>query len=390
MIVIMLTTVFTGCNRIGSINNKPSSLASNINSSNENNSSKTAWGNSNIPEKVTEKDYSAVFDKRTIKTFLASLSDGTLWLPIAISNDEICGFTGAVKSKPSKIVVYNIATGKSTAVFSLDDKFQPEFIQFSSTNILLTEYIPNSNDDTGKQKAVLFNRSTGKVRILGTSKNSSSGDIQIALGSDYALWSYGTQGKAGNTMYCIYSYNFKTLQTTLFKQNAYMPVIGNNFIAWLGPSQENSGYNSLYYQDTTSNKITTISSGINPTYLAAYGDKLVFSGRVITSSAKETESALVLLQNGKQVIIEESKEYDYEFPVVSNNYISWDENLKKRVYSVGQNTIIDLPSVYGEAFVSDKYIMWGSDAIVNESKEQAQKDGIYKTNINLICTTANR
>ncbi|AEE97994.1 hypothetical protein [Mahella australiensis] len=379
LLVLMIVMLLSGCVTHNSNNKTPSQ------SNNTNSNSSNTTNNSATEEKIVEKDYSAVFDKKNVKTFLAVLDDGTLWLPVKISDKEICGFTAAVNNKPSKIVIYDIATGKSSTVCTLEDRYQPEFIQFNDTYILWSEYIPY--EDGGEQKAVLFNRHTNKMQTLGGEQNSSSGDIQIALGSNYALYSCGTTDKNGNVKFCIYSYDFKTSKTSLFKEDAAMPVIGNNFVAWLGPSKDNLAYSYLYYQDMTSNKATVISpQNMNPQYLGAYGDNLVFSGKTITSSVKDigAENILTLYQKGKQTVIEKSKGHDYEFPDVSNNYVSWDENRKKRVYSINQKIIIDFPSEYGQAYVSDKYIMWYTDAIPNESKEQAAKDGMYKTIINLI------
>ncbi|WP_291955634.1 hypothetical protein [Mahella sp.] len=387
LFVLILVALLSGCATDKPVNDKTPSLPN------------SSTDNSVTEEKITEKDYSAVFGKESVKTFLAVLDDGTPWLSVKISDKEICGFTGsvdasnkeifgsnpAIKDKPSKIVIYDIATGKSSAVYTLEDHFQPEFIQFNDTYILWNEYIPFH--DGGEQRAVLFNRHTNKAQILGVVQSSFCGDIQIALGNNYALWSYGTTDKDGNVKFRIYSYDFKTSKTSIFKEDATMPVIGNNFVAWLGPSKENLAYSYLYCQDMTSNKVTMISpQGINPQYLAAYGDNLVFSGRTITSSVKGlgAENVLFLWQNGKQTIIERSKEHDYEFPDVSNNFISWDENGKRRIYDIKQKIIIDLPSEYGEASVSDKYIMWGDDAIPNESKDEAAKNGVYTTNISLI------
>lgn len=61
---------------------------------------------------IPERDYTAVYTSGRVRAFPCVLSDGTLWLPVAVSDDAVFGFTPATDKKPSHIISYEISTGK--------------------------------------------------------------------------------------------------------------------------------------------------------------------------------------------------------------------------------------------------------------------------------------
>lgn len=246
--------------------------------------------------------------------------------------------------------------------------------------------IPYADNDTGPEKVILYQRKTGETKTLDAQSSTRAGDIWIAIGSGLVLWSFGKTDENNQRSFQINSYDLKTGKTSVFLKDAAMPVIGDDFIAWLGPAQAGTDKSLLYDLNTASGKTTVIQTDINPQYLAACGDTLVFSGPTLSSYSNFVghDFHLLMYQNGSQKLIDSSQSHDYEFPQVSGRFISWDENRKKRVYDIRSNTILDLNSDYGEAFVSDHRILWGTDAIANETKEQAEKDGMYQTDALLI------
>lgn len=205
------------------------------------------------------------------------------------------------------------------------------------------------------------------------------------------MWSYAGEND-GVPDYNTYSYDFKTGKTDIFKKSAYNPAIGNGFIAWIGPSPTEKDSSAVFYKDTATGKVTVLSPDYKPMYLEASGDNLVACGSFYDDQDDpkgiNTDCLIVLYNKLKPTLIERSNRLHYEFPDVCNDYVSWDENEKKRVYSIKTNTIIEFPSEYGLANVSDKYIMWGNDTIPGEKVEDAAKDGMYKTDAHVISTGA--
>lgn len=382
---VLTVAVFCGCTAI-----LPRSTSSvNKNANEASSAEKKLLLISGMQNSALTKSYDSVFNTKTTQSFTAQLSDGRLWLPTRINDDIIYGSTAAINGKCSKIITRDVKTKKTEEVCSLQKDYEPEFICYNNEYIAWTEYIPYYEQKG--QRVVLYNRATKVSKVLDDTKCVEAGDIRIAIGNDCLLWSYSTitDGKAD---YNTYSFDFKTSKTGVFQKSAYNPVCGNGFIAWIGPSPTQKDNAALYYKDTETNSITVLSSDYGPLYLAASGDNLVACGMFNADPADikmaNVEYLIVLYNKGKPTLIERSKKLFYEFPVVCNNYVSWDENEKKRVYSIKTNTIIEFPGEYGYVNVSDKYLMWGSETIPGENVEEAAKDGMYKTDMHVISTGA--
>lgn len=334
----------------------------------------------------TETDYQAVWGKLPAQTVRGQLKDGRRWLGTTVTDDgKIYGFTAALGEVKSEIICYDLKTRVTSSLFTIPDKgFQPIFIDVDGSNLLFTEF----NDNVGA-KVVLLDLQTKTAKLLSDRPASTMiTDDYIALRGDVACWSSGAPD-GNRVLYRVYRYDIGTGRTSVVSENAVMPALGDGFIAWIGQAKANSDDSAVFMQPLDGGKRSIISNGdIRPIYLAAYGNRIVYSGQ--TASIKDANGIynntfkLYLYQNGRSGLIEKNDMRPYEFPTISNNYITWDENNKRRVFCIPQNKIVDLPGMYGEATISNKYIIWATDGIKDEPKEDAEKAGMYLTDFHVI------
>lgn len=339
---------------------------------------------------VEEKDYTQIFGALKVDQFTAKTDGGVMWFPLKITDTgEIFGFTAARNGRLSDIVECDLSTHKSKTIYTIKDGYQPQLFEANGHYLMWTEYLPPSV--SGDSRVVLYDRGAKTAVTLSDrpADYSQLSSDTIALGDDFALWSSGYIQPDGKANYKISKYDYSTKQTTLFRDTATWPAIGSDFVAWFAPENNALKNSAVFVQNLKDNSINQLTVGQMPMYIAAHGDALVYSGYVDTSSLdvknKDLQtSQLVLYKNKKLTILEKSDKHLYEFPQITQNYISWDENGKRRVYCMDKNRIADFPEQYGSVNISDKYFFWDTDTIKNESPEQAQKDGMYMADLHVV------
>lgn len=207
----------------------------------------------------------------------------------------------------------------------------------------------------------------------------------IALGEDYILWS-SSETVNDKINYRIMKYDMNSQKTTEFQENATMPIIGINFIAWLGPD-ENNKYSNIYINNLKDNSISKIiTKSQHPTYINTDGTSIVFKG---TSDSDSNLKILSIYENGKVQIIKKSNSDNFDFPEISQNFVGWRGTDKLRVYSRKEAKIGILTEKYADytdVKVSNKYIMWHSPSIKdeNEAKLKAIEQHIYLSDLTIM------
>ena len=340
-------------------------------------------GNTETPE----ESYKQLFGDVKIKTLRAQLPDERPWLEMAISDKgEIFGFAPKNNGKPGELITYDLNTGTTQSIYSAKDDAGPIFFKYNDNYLTWTE--TSSNSDQGISRIVVYDRKNKNVTVV-SEKNKIPSSISyemVALGSDYLLWSTGKMDK-DNVNYKIMKYDLKTQKTSVFKENATMPIIGKNFIAWLGPEDEKMKYSAIFINDLQDNSIKKImTEGQHPTHINTDGTSIVFNGVAETDT---NSKMLSIYQNGKVQIIKKSNTDYFEFPEISQNFVGWRGTLKLSVYSRKDAKIGILTEEYAdytEVKVSDKYIMWHSPAIKdeNEAKLKAIEQNIYLSDLHII------
>ena len=349
--------------------------------------------NSNIENVVTpEEDYKQLFGNVKIKTVRAQLLDGRPWIEMDISDKgEIFGFAPKNNGKPGELIINDINTGEIKSIYSEKDDASPIFIKYNDDYLAWTE--TSHKSDKNISRIVVYNRKDKKNIVLSENNNmpSSISYEMIALGSDYVLWSTGEMEK-DNVKYKIIKYDLKTQKTTVFKENATMPIIGKDFIAWLGPEDEQLKYSAIYFNNLKDNSIKKITTeGQHPTYINTDGTSIVFNGvaETNTNSTMPSVKMLSIYENGNIQVIRKSNTDNLEYPEISQNFVGWRGTDALRMYSRKDAKIGILTKEYADytdVKVSDKYIMWHSPAIKdeNEAKVKAMAQNIYLSDLHII------
>jgi hypothetical protein len=368
----------------------PNTITSNQDKTQSNNKETTS-DNKN----VQEEDYKNVFGDVKIETIRAELSDGRPWGELAISNKgEIFGFAPANNNIACQLLTYNLNAHKTEVIYSIKDNLQPVIFKYNDDYFAWTESL--SQYDSRQSRIILYNRKNKESVVLSEEKNipPEIPPQNISLGKDYLLWSKAELDK-DTVKYSIMKYDITSKKTSVFKKDATVPSIGKNYVAWIGPENEKRENSAIYLNNLKDNTTRKITKGKNPFYLDSDGYSFAFSGTDnlnYQSKVKEESVALYslnLYENEKVKIIKKSESDHFEFPQISNNYISWRGTDKVRVYDRKTNKIAILPSKYpgyGEVLISNNYILWHSPAIKDEdaAKKKAIDQGIYLSDIHII------
>ncbi len=368
--IFLIMILMIGCNQIAEKSNPPNTISTNIKK-----------------VEIVEENYQKVFGDVKVETLRAQLSDGRPWLELAISDKgEIFGFTPQTKDSPMEIISYNLNTKTLQSIYSSNNDVSPIYFKFNDNYLAWTEVTNNSSQ--GISRIVVYDRKTQKVTVVNENKEFSTNESyeMIALNSDYLLWSTSKTDK-GKVINEIMKYDLKTQEISLLRENAIMPIVGKDFIAWLGPEDDQMKYSAIYLNDLKDNSIKKIvTDGQHPTYINTDGISIVITG---FSSENPNLKVLSVYQNGEIRIIKESKTDYFEFPEISQNFVGWRGTLKLSVYSRKDDKIGILTeeyAAYTEVKVSDKYILWHSPAIKdeNEARQKAMEQNIYLSDLHVI------
>lgn len=340
-----------------------------------------------------EEDYKQLFGDVKIKTVRAVLPDGRPWSERDISDKgEIFGFVPKSNGKSGEVIIYDLNTGAVQNIYSAKDDASLSYFEYNNDYLAWTETI--NNYDQRESRVVVYDRKNKKSTVLSEKKKipAQISDEMIALGSDYVLWSTSDMEKE-NVNHKIMKYDLKNQKTTVFNENAAMPIIGKDFIAWLGPEDEKKANSAIYFNNLKDNTVEKIiTKGQHPTYIDTDGTSIVFNGVKETTDNDPKAPSIKMLsiyENGKILIIKESITDNLEFPQVSQNFVGWRGTKTLSVYSKKDAKIGILTEEYAdytEVKVSDKYIMWHSPAIKdeNEAKLKAMEQGIYLSDLHII------
>lgn len=347
---------------------------------------KTSPFSEEINLKIPEENYEQVFGDVGIKTIRAQLSDGRPWIELAISDKaEIFGFAPKNNGKHGELISYNLNTGKADELCAIDDGYDITFFKFNDNYLVWTE-TKNIYEDRASQ-IVVYDRKSKKPTVISKKEKISSlaAPEQIALGSDYVLWSTESeeQDKVKNK---IMKYSLINRAVSMFREDAVMPIIGDYFIAWLGPEDEKLQNTAIFFNNLRDNSIKEIIISQNPVYINTDGTSIVCSG---VDKSDSNLKRISIIKDGKVDVIKEATDDYFEFPEISHNFIGWRGTKKLDVFYRNSNKIAILTEEfarYSDVKVSDNYILWHSPVIKdeNEAKQNAMEQGIYLSDLYIL------
>jgi len=381
-LAVLLTIPFMGCAAAQKQPDKNKDVTQVINNNGE-----------KLNVETPEENYKQLFGDVKIKTIRAVLPDGRPWSERDISDKgEIFGFVPRINGKPGQIIIYDLNTGAVQNIYSIKDDASLSYLKYNDDYLVWTETI--NNYDQRESKVVVYDKKNKKSTVLSEKKKipAQISDEMIALGSDYVLWSTSALEKE-NVKHMIMKYDLKNQKTTVFKETAGMPIIGKDFIAWLGPEDEKMTNSAIYLNNPKDNTVEKIiTKGQHPTYIDTDGTSIVFNGvKDTTDNDPKAPSTkmLSIYEKGKIQIIKESITDNLEFPEVSQNFVGWRGTTTLSVYSRKDDKIGILTEEfadYTEAKVCNKYIMWHSPAIKDEheAKRKAVEQHIYLSDLHII------
>lgn len=357
------------------------------------NSSENISSQSSLDEISTEYNYKEVFGNIKIKTIRSQLNDGRPWCAFGISNSgEIFGFTPAAKGKLSQLVLYNLKTDVVETFYTIEDNLQPFYFKFNEDYLSWLEYSPSNEYKT--PRIMLYNRKTKEAIEISRSADNLTNvsECNVALGKNYVLWS-GMQRKGNTNKNYIYKYDIKRLKSSIFQENAISPIIGNDFIAWIGPEIIGNHNSAVYVQSLKDNNIKKITNGQNPIYIATDGSSIAYSGNddldYLKNSSGFAVHNLSLYNNDKVEVLARSKPCYFEFIEMSKNFINWSQDQKARVYYRKKNKMVVLSNSSQDftTEVSDKYVVWVSSVIKDEmeNKMKSMEEGMALTDLHILC-----
>ncbi|MFA9398329.1 MAG: hypothetical protein ACERKV_08710 [Clostridiaceae bacterium] len=369
-LIVSLIILLTSCNNINDSSSLKNKEVTNIN---------------DIKDVVIEENYKEAFGDININIIKAELDEERPWAQLNISDKgEIFGFAPSNNGKDTETFIYDINSNKLETIYIAKDDYEPIFLEFNEDYLVWEEGI--STESNMNSRLVIYDRKEKTSKILYNHDNISMAitDDYLALGNDYVLWSSGeADDNANTTEYKIYKYDIKSGNISIFKEEGVMPVIGNDFIAWLGPNSDRT-QSEIYYNNLKDGSISSIPTEYNPIYLAASGDSLVYSEFDGNSKHK-----ISVYENGIGKEIGTSNTDYFEFSDVSDNFISWRGTDKVRVYDKKLNKIVDVSDEFGAyatVYVSNKYIVWNSPVITDPQlgKKKAIDQGIYLSYLHII------
>lgn len=338
-------------------------------------------------EDTPEIDYKQLFGDAKIRTLRAQLSDERPWYDLGISDKgEIFGFAPKNNGKQGELIMYDLNTSETKSLYTSQNDANPIFFKYNDNYLAWSEL---SNFDQKTSRIVLYDRKLKKAMVISEKSKLPAGFTyeMIALGNDHILWS---TSETDNDIIKnqIMRYDIRTQKTTVFQENATMPIIGADFIAWLGPD-ENMRNSCIYLDNLKDNSIKKINTkGQHPLYINTDGISIVFKG---ISESDLNLKTLSIYENEKVQIIKESYLDNFDFPEISHNFVGWRGTDKLRGYSREKAKIGILTEKfadYTEVKVNNKYIMWHSPVIKdeNEAKLKAMEQHIYLSDLNIIST----
>ncbi|QHA01184.1 hypothetical protein [Dehalobacter restrictus] len=331
-----------------------------------------------------EENYKQTFGNVKILTVRAQLPDGRPWTELGISNKgEVFGIVPRNNEETSELIIFDVTNNKLRKIYSLSDDFQIYNFKFNDNYLVWIE-TTNSLDSS---RLVVYDRKNDKSEVINQINNRATQIPldDIALGSNYLLWSSGKENY-DKVDYKIMKYSMETKKISVFMENAAKPIIGEYFIAWLGPEDERLQNSAIFFNDLRDTSVKKIITSQNPQYLSTDGNSIIFSG---VDKLDKNIKRISLLENGQIKIIRESATDYFEFPEISSNFIGWRGTTKLYVYCRANNKIAVLTeefASYTNAYVSDNFILWHSPVIKdeNEAKEKATEQGAYLSDLHII------
>lgn len=331
-------------------------------------------------ENATENSTSNI-EILSSKEILGKLDDGCPWLPLAVSDDGIIyGVVGRSSKNESSLISYNIKSEEINTIDRVQDDLRPVFLKENDNYIAWIEGIFQYERQETRIK--LYNKVDETVKVIFEDKSYLSFDSSpLSLGDDFVLWiDYKYED---DIMYpLIKKYTISTGETTIYKENATSPVICDNFIAFITADESNEMLSAVYIEDLKNNKIEQITNGKRIQHIDGKGDSVVISYR-----DDAQQYCLDIYENGKLNIIESNNEYAYEYPKISEGFITWKSLNTNEIYDrrKKETIIIDKNNSVSMTNLSDHYIVATSAAIPTEEQKNYAKDyGMVLSNIYIL------
>lgn len=316
-------------------------------------------------------------ENHSVKKIIGTIEDELPWFPLTVSdNGIIYGQSGRKDDGKCSVISYNTKSNNIEIIDSGEDELSPMNIKENVNYVVWIEGV--SIYDRRESRIKLYDKKDKIVKTIYESKEYLSLDSSpLALGENYVLWiDYKIED---DIMYpTIKKYNINTGEESIYRENAMSPVICDDFIAFITADATDENIGAVWIEDLSSNTVKQITSGTRVHHIGGKGDTLAISYVDISK-----KNCLALYENGKLNTIKDNSDYAYEYPTVSEKYISWQMVDGNGVYDRVKKQDITLEEGIKFTYftVSDYYIIATSWVDGIEKKVYGEKYGMILSNI---------
>ena len=312
---------------------------------------------------------------------LGELEQDIPWLPLGVSDDGIIyGYTGRNENSKYNLLAYNMDTSTSNIIHEVENVLRPVLLKENNKYIVWIEGVYQYEKQGTRIK--LCDKSTNEIVTIFESDSFLSLDSSpLSLGNDFILWvDYEYKD---NMMYpLIRKYTISTGETSVFKENATSPVILNNCIAYITEDIYNHNSSAVCIENIETNEVRQITNNKKVLYIEGDNESLV-----VSSVDYDKKYYLDVYTKNKLITIQANNDYSYDFPKISERFISWQELDKIQFYDRKNEQVINIGdhSNITTCNISDNYIIYTTPELSLETqKEYAAIHGMVLSNIHIV------
>ncbi|QAT39769.1 hypothetical protein EQM05_05615 [Clostridium sp. JN-9] len=308
-----------------------------------------------------------------------------------MSNDGVIVATvPSQNNKPEEVILYNSINNTYTSISKLNKESQHGSADINDQWVVWTESLDQS---FLIWKIHAYNRVTHQDKVVfETPKDSNDNgypgpEPNPKLYRDEFIWSQVIGIGSNNApLINIKKYNLLNNKVTDLISQGANPNITKGFIIWMGKDGNNKNSKSALFWNRN-NKSEQISTEDEVEYFANSGDSIAWSGHKFSSPNKWV---IGFIENGKdQLLLETDDSNAIQFLTMSSRLIAWTEYYKVQVYDRKLKKVVTLQdndASYSSTFTNENYLYWTTPIIQdsNTRQEDAKKNGIYLTKINIL------
>lgn len=325
---------------------------------------------------VETTDYKDVLELEKDYAFVGQLDNGRAWIPSRITDEGILYGSTQHYGRNGKVdfISYDLNTGNHNVISSNSDGLSIVFTEYNDDYVFYVE--ENISYET---RINLYNRKTGDIKEIARNIPLYSDNSSIAIGDEFVLW---VDYKDSTPI--IRKYSMVTEEYSIYKENAISPAICDDFIAYLGPDENDDSKIALFINYFENNETKQLISNLKITEIKGSGNLLA------VAYSEDSCKKVAILENGvlKDVLVGESILYDFNFLQISDNFVTWNSISQSLVYDInsGQVLLIDGEDESQITIISNNYIInTGPRKTLPNGKEQtdaiANKTRMYMGDI---------